>query len=103
MAKPESSLDPGPPEAHFSLEPSELRDETEKELRHLRQDKARLEGQLQAAREQVGQMKDGCFEGADLLLFNLVNACILSVGTLPCVHTSLMKLNSICFVSSELE
>ncbi|XP_044034483.1 coiled-coil domain-containing protein 78 isoform X2 [Siniperca chuatsi] len=57
LAKLESGLDPGPPEAHFNLEPTELRDETEKELQHLRQDKARLEGQLQAAREQVAMLK----------------------------------------------
>ncbi|KAF1373993.1 hypothetical protein PFLUV_G00244660 [Perca fluviatilis] len=57
LAKPESGLDPGPPEACFSLEPTELRHETEKELQHLRQDKARLEGQLQAAREQVAVLK----------------------------------------------
>ncbi|XP_070783806.1 LOW QUALITY PROTEIN: coiled-coil domain-containing protein 78 [Enoplosus armatus] len=57
LAKPEGGLDPGPPEAHFNLEPTELRDETEKELQHLRQDKARLEGQLQAAREQVAVLK----------------------------------------------
>lgn len=62
LAKPESSLDPGPPEAHFSQEPAELRDETEKELQRLRQDKAGLEGQLQEAREQVAPKKDGCFE-----------------------------------------
>lgn len=62
LAKPESGLDSGPPEAHFSLDSSELRDETEKELQHLRQDKARLEGQLQVAREQVAQKKDVCFE-----------------------------------------
>ncbi|GAA6227978.1 coiled-coil domain-containing protein 78 isoform X1 [Lates japonicus] len=50
LAKPESlGLDPGPPEAHFSLEPTELRGETENELQRLRQDKARLEGQLQVA------------------------------------------------------
>ncbi|XP_018537336.1 coiled-coil domain-containing protein 78 [Lates calcarifer] len=50
LAKPESlGLDPGPPEAHFSLEPTELRSETENELQCLRQDKARLEGQLQVA------------------------------------------------------
>uniref|UniRef100_A0A3B4T6F8 Coiled-coil domain containing 78 n=1 Tax=Seriola dumerili TaxID=41447 RepID=A0A3B4T6F8_SERDU len=55
LAKPESGLDPGPPEAHFSLEPTELRDETENELQHLRQDKARLEGQLLAAQEKVEQ------------------------------------------------
>lgn len=62
MATPGSSLDPGPPEAHFSLDPAELRDETEKELQHLRQDKARLEVQLQAAREQVAPKKAFCFE-----------------------------------------
>ncbi|KAK5850712.1 hypothetical protein PBY51_001566 [Eleginops maclovinus] len=57
LAQPESSLDPGPPEAHFSLEPSELRDEMEQELQQLRQDKARLEAQLQTAREQVAALK----------------------------------------------
>ncbi|XP_042254094.1 coiled-coil domain-containing protein 78 [Thunnus maccoyii] len=57
LAKPESGLDSGPPEARFSLDPSELRDETEKELQHLWQDKARLEGQLQVAREQVAVLK----------------------------------------------
>ncbi|KAG7227766.1 hypothetical protein INR49_013560, partial [Caranx melampygus] len=57
LAKPESDLDPGPPEAHFNLEPSELRDETKTELQHIRQDKARLEGQLQAALEQVAALK----------------------------------------------
>lgn len=62
MATPENGLDPGPPEAHFSLAPTELRDETESELQHLRQDKARLEGQLQAAREEVEYKGDGCFE-----------------------------------------
>ncbi|KAI3364996.1 hypothetical protein L3Q82_001156 [Scortum barcoo] len=56
LAKLESGLDPGPPEAHFSLEPTELKDETEKELQQLRQEKARLEDQLQAAREQVLQI-----------------------------------------------
>uniref|UniRef100_A0A3Q1BDT0 DUF4472 domain-containing protein n=1 Tax=Amphiprion ocellaris TaxID=80972 RepID=A0A3Q1BDT0_AMPOC len=49
LTNSENSLDPGPPEANFSLEPTELRDETEKELQKLRQDKARLEGQLQMA------------------------------------------------------
>ncbi|XP_070708403.1 coiled-coil domain-containing protein 78 [Pempheris klunzingeri] len=57
LTRPESDLDPGPPEAHFSVEPTELRDETEKELHHLRRDKARLEGQLRAAREQVAVLK----------------------------------------------
>ncbi|XP_059181200.1 LOW QUALITY PROTEIN: coiled-coil domain-containing protein 78 [Centropristis striata] len=57
LANPDSSLDPGPPEASFSLEPSELRDESEKELQHLRQDKARLEAQLQAAQKQVAFLK----------------------------------------------
>uniref|UniRef100_UPI0037E8F166 coiled-coil domain-containing protein 78 n=1 Tax=Semicossyphus pulcher TaxID=241346 RepID=UPI0037E8F166 len=57
LAKPESGLDPGPPEAHFSPEPTELRDETEKDLQPLRQDKARQEAPLQAAPEQVAQKK----------------------------------------------
>ena len=62
LAKPENRLDPGPPEAHFSLEPTELRDEMAKELQNLRQDKARLEAQLEAALGQVASKKDGCFE-----------------------------------------
>ncbi|CAB1312281.1 unnamed protein product [Coregonus sp. 'balchen'] len=53
LSQPENGLDPGPPEAHFSLEPSELRGETDRELQLLRQDKARLEGQLREAQEQV--------------------------------------------------
>uniref|UniRef100_A0A671WN91 Coiled-coil domain containing 78 n=1 Tax=Sparus aurata TaxID=8175 RepID=A0A671WN91_SPAAU len=57
LAKPEIGLDPGPPEAHFSLEHTELRDETAKELQNLRQDKARLEAQLEAARGQVAVLK----------------------------------------------
>uniref|UniRef100_A0A673BWK3 Coiled-coil domain containing 78 n=1 Tax=Sphaeramia orbicularis TaxID=375764 RepID=A0A673BWK3_9TELE len=55
VAKPECGLNPGPPEGTFSLDPSELRDETEKELQNLRQDKARLEAQLQEAQDQVGE------------------------------------------------
>ncbi|XP_010770502.1 coiled-coil domain-containing protein 78 [Notothenia coriiceps] len=43
LAQPESSLDPGPPEAPFSLEPSELREETERELQQRRQDEAQLQ------------------------------------------------------------
>uniref|UniRef100_A0A3Q3IEY4 DUF4472 domain-containing protein n=1 Tax=Monopterus albus TaxID=43700 RepID=A0A3Q3IEY4_MONAL len=62
LAQPVSGLDPGPPEAHFSLEPTELQDVAEKELQHLRQDKARLEGQLQVARAQVVEKKGSCFE-----------------------------------------
>ncbi|KAM4624503.1 coiled-coil domain-containing protein 78 [Polymixia lowei] len=53
LAKRESGLDPGLPEVHFSLEAGELRGETERELHRLRQDKARLEVQLQAAQEKV--------------------------------------------------
>ncbi|KAM9425872.1 LOW QUALITY PROTEIN: coiled-coil domain-containing protein 78 [Pholidichthys leucotaenia] len=58
MAHPENGLDPGPPEAHFSLEPSELKDETEQELQHLCRDKARLEGQLQVAKKQIDFEKE---------------------------------------------
>lgn len=61
LASTESGLDPGPPEAHFIQEPNEFRDETEKELQHVRQDKARLEAELQAAREQVAPERDGFF------------------------------------------
>lgn len=104
MARPGSSLDPGPPEAHFSLEPTELRDETEKELQRLRQDKARLEGQLQVAREQVApKRKLSALKWIDLLLFCLVNACTCSAGIPLCVCTSRIKPNSVCFVNGELE
>ncbi|KAF3704521.1 Coiled-coil domain-containing protein 78 xCCDC78 [Channa argus] len=58
LAKPESGLDAGTPEAHFNLEPSELRYEAERELQHLRQDKARLEGQLQVTQQQLGLEKE---------------------------------------------
>ncbi|XP_031699207.1 coiled-coil domain-containing protein 78 [Anarrhichthys ocellatus] len=57
LAQMGCGLDPGPPEASFSLEPTELRGEPEKELHHLRQDKARLECQLQAARKQVAVLE----------------------------------------------
>ncbi|KAM9837969.1 coiled-coil domain-containing protein 78 [Aulostomus maculatus] len=53
LVKPGSGVDPGPPEAHFSLEVSELKDESERELQQLRQDKARLESQLQATQNKV--------------------------------------------------
>ncbi|XP_075314365.1 coiled-coil domain-containing protein 78 [Odontesthes bonariensis] len=69
LAKPENGLDPGAPEAHFTLESSELRDETEEERQHRRQDKARLGGRLQATQQQVAVFKMplqnfGCQEGA---------------------------------------
>ncbi|CAB1426039.1 unnamed protein product [Pleuronectes platessa] len=57
LTKPECGLDPGLPEASFSLELSELREETESELQHVRQDKARLEARLQAALQQVAALK----------------------------------------------
>lgn len=53
MAKPEDGLNAGPPEAHLSLDPSELKGEMEKEIQHLHQDKARLEAQLETALGQV--------------------------------------------------
>ncbi|KAF7660353.1 hypothetical protein LDENG_00283350 [Lucifuga dentata] len=58
LATPACDLNPGPPEDHFSLEPSELKSEAERELQNLRRDKARLEIQLQAAREQEGLEKE---------------------------------------------
>ncbi|XP_028989914.1 coiled-coil domain-containing protein 78 [Betta splendens] len=57
LVRPDGGVSPGPPEGHFSLDPSELREETEKELQRLRQDKARLEAQVQAARQQVASWK----------------------------------------------
>ncbi|XP_008312439.1 coiled-coil domain-containing protein 78 [Cynoglossus semilaevis] len=57
LARPDTGLDPGPPEAEFSLEQSELRGDTETELQHLRQDKARLEMELQASREEMAALK----------------------------------------------
>uniref|UniRef100_A0A3P8ZS73 DUF4472 domain-containing protein n=2 Tax=Esox lucius TaxID=8010 RepID=A0A3P8ZS73_ESOLU len=51
LSQPESGLEAGPPEAHFSLEPSELRGEMDREIQLLRQDKARLEGQLREAQD----------------------------------------------------
>ncbi|KAJ4940254.1 hypothetical protein JOQ06_026563 [Pogonophryne albipinna] len=50
LAQPESGLDPGPPEAPFSLEPSELREETERELQQRRQDEAQLQVSLKKDR-----------------------------------------------------
>lgn len=73
LAEPGSGLDPGPPEAAFSLDPAELREETEKELLHLRQDKARLEARLQEARQQVASK-----QRIDLLLFCLLSVCARS-------------------------
>ncbi|XP_030255337.1 coiled-coil domain-containing protein 78 isoform X3 [Sparus aurata] len=85
LAKPEIGLDPGPPEAHFSLEHTELRDETAKELQNLRQDKARLEAQLEAARGQVASKKDGCFEVA-----------VLKMPVQNVTHQQPAKLEQIC-------
>ncbi|KAM6897505.1 LOW QUALITY PROTEIN: coiled-coil domain-containing protein 78 [Xenentodon cancila] len=58
LAKPESGLEPGPPEAHFSLQSSELG----KRERELQQSRSRLEGQLQGVREQVAQKRLGSSE-----------------------------------------
>lgn len=69
LASTESGLDPGPPEAHFIQEPSEFRDETEKELQHVRQDKARLEAELQAAREQVERDRSFVAQRCAFVLF----------------------------------
>ena len=86
LAKPECGLDPGRPEASFSLELTELREETESELQHVRQDKARLEAQLQAALQQVER------KGRWLLWSGSMGFCLVwwmfglgSVGILLCV------------------
>lgn len=75
LASTSSDLDPGPPEAHFTQEPTEFRDETEKELQHVRRDKARLEAELQAAREQVAPESD-CFFVAQRSAFVLSAECL---------------------------
>ncbi|KAL0984345.1 hypothetical protein UPYG_G00140270 [Umbra pygmaea] len=66
LSQSESGVEAGPPEAHFSLEPSELKGETDRELQHLRQDKARLEGQLREAQQQANifskSIKTGNFQ-----------------------------------------
>ncbi|KAM6963458.1 coiled-coil domain-containing protein 78 [Tautogolabrus adspersus] len=103
MLKPESGLDPGPPEAHFSLGPAELRDETEKELQQLSQDKARQ----QAPQEQVEQKnKVPALKWIDLLLFRLFIVLFLVCRDSPIVsmfslynHTGIVlpaKLQQIC-------
>lgn len=75
LSQTECGLDPGPPEASFSLEPSELGEEPEKELRQLRRDEARLEERrLQAARKQGAQKKDGCFEVSCAAFVSLMSA-----------------------------
>ncbi|XP_061823614.1 coiled-coil domain-containing protein 78 [Nerophis lumbriciformis] len=57
LSKPDNSLDPGPPEAYFIVEPTELREESEKVLQQLEQDKSKLESQWQVARNQVAVLK----------------------------------------------
>ncbi|XP_041085230.1 coiled-coil domain-containing protein 78 isoform X2 [Polyodon spathula] len=52
LALEEHSLDPGPPESHFSVPDNELQEEKGRELQRLREDKARLETQLREACEQ---------------------------------------------------
>ncbi|KAI4883855.1 hypothetical protein NFI96_017046 [Prochilodus magdalenae] len=53
LAHPCHGLEAGPPEATFSPGESEIRGDTERELQRLREDKERLEKELQAAQEQV--------------------------------------------------
>lgn len=53
LAHTESTVEAGPPEAHFSPAEAELRGDTERELQRLREDKSRLEAQLRIAHEQV--------------------------------------------------
>ncbi|XP_072311927.1 coiled-coil domain-containing protein 78 [Eucyclogobius newberryi] len=57
LAKPDSGLNAGPPESSFDLDPSELKNEIEKEIQHLCQDKARLELQLQTTMGQVATLQ----------------------------------------------
>ncbi|XP_067290663.1 coiled-coil domain-containing protein 78 [Pseudorasbora parva] len=58
LALPEHALEAGPPEAHFCPTGTEPRGETERELHRLREDKARLEGQLKLAQEQMAVLSE---------------------------------------------
>ncbi|XP_051789991.1 coiled-coil domain-containing protein 78 [Erpetoichthys calabaricus] len=49
----ERGLDPGPPESHFGVPDNELESEMSRELQRLREDKARLEAQLQEQKRSV--------------------------------------------------
>ncbi|XP_054656947.1 coiled-coil domain-containing protein 78 [Dunckerocampus dactyliophorus] len=57
LSKPDKGLEPGPPEANFNVEPTELREESEKVLHQLELDKSKLEGQRQVTRNQVAVLK----------------------------------------------
>lgn len=84
LANPDSGLEPGPPEASFSQDPTELRKEPVKEFLHLHQDEARQEGRLQEDRDQVAPTRDCCFE-VDWSAF-LLSACVWFVGDSGCPH-----------------
>ncbi|RXN01677.1 Coiled-coil domain-containing protein 78 [Acipenser ruthenus] len=56
LALEEHSLDPGPPESHFSVPDNDLQEEKSRELQRLREDKARLETQLREACEQFSEL-----------------------------------------------
>ncbi|XP_069066659.1 coiled-coil domain-containing protein 78 [Pleurodeles waltl] len=53
IAQGTNDIDPGPPEHHFSVSDAELLSSTTLELNHLREDKARLETQIQELKEKV--------------------------------------------------
>uniref|UniRef100_A0A3Q3MEM1 Coiled-coil domain containing 78 n=1 Tax=Labrus bergylta TaxID=56723 RepID=A0A3Q3MEM1_9LABR len=78
MLKPESGLDPGPPESHFSLGPAELRDETEKELQQLSEDKESWSD----VRKQLKQITDSTLEKERALLITRAAAAEAQVSEL---------------------
>ncbi|XP_069503105.1 coiled-coil domain-containing protein 78 [Ambystoma mexicanum] len=53
LAQESNEMDPGPPEHHFTISDTELLSSTTQELNRLREDKARLETQIQELKEKV--------------------------------------------------
>ncbi|XP_061520004.1 LOW QUALITY PROTEIN: coiled-coil domain-containing protein 78 [Phycodurus eques] len=57
LAKPDKGLEPGPTETHFDLEPTEPREELDRFLQQIEEDKSKMEGQQHVARDQVAVVK----------------------------------------------
>ncbi|MEE6497398.1 hypothetical protein FKM82_002735 [Ascaphus truei] len=63
LALEHHDLDPGPPEYHLSITDLELQSESGQELNRLREDKARLETQIQELQEKVASRDPGGVRG----------------------------------------
>nr|XP_057918639.1 coiled-coil domain-containing protein 78 [Doryrhamphus excisus] len=57
LSKSDKGLEPGPPEAHFNVEPTELGEDSEKILHQLELDKSKMEDRCQMTRNQVTVLK----------------------------------------------